>query len=98
MAKEGKVSVIHLGKFLKERREKAGLSQKDVADKLGYSTPQFVSNWERGVSTPPLKTLKKIGDMYSVSADELFNVTLNYQVQQMTIDLKRKFYGKKAAI
>ncbi|MFP5518296.1 MAG: helix-turn-helix domain-containing protein [Bdellovibrionia bacterium] len=96
MAKEIK-EAIHLGHFLKEKRELAGLSQKDVATKLGYSTPQFVSNWERGISTPPLKTLKKIGDLYKVSPDELFNVTLNYQLQQMTFDLKKKFYGKKAA-
>lgn len=96
MAKESKQSV-DLGTFLKEKRENVGLSQKDVAHKLGYTTPQFISNWERGISTPPLKTLKKIGDMYKVSADELFQVTLNYQIQQMTMDLKKKFYGKKVS-
>lgn len=97
MAKDSK-QIIHLGQFLKEKRENVGLSQKDVADKLGYSTPQFVSNWERGISTPPLKTLKKIGDLYKVSSDDLFTVTLNYQIQQMTVDLKKKFYGKRASI
>jgi transcriptional regulator with XRE-family HTH domain len=87
---------VSLEKFLKEKREQAGLSQKQVADKLGYTTPQFVSNWERGVSSPPLKTLKKIGEMYHVSADELFRITLDTTIQQVTIDLKRKFYGRKA--
>lgn len=87
---------VSLAKFLKEKRENAGLSQKQVSDKLGYTTPQFVSNWERGVSSPPLKTLKKIGELYHVSADDLFKVTLESTIQQVTMDLKRKFYGRKA--
>jgi transcriptional regulator with XRE-family HTH domain len=87
---------VNLAKFLKDKREIAGLSQKQVADKLGYSTPQFVSNWERGVSSPPLKTLKKIGELYHVSADDLFKVTLETTIQQVSMDLKRKFYGRKA--
>ena len=88
---------VNLGKFLKDKREAAGLSQKEVADKLGYTTPQFVSNWERGVSQPPLKTLKKIGEMYKVSSDELFNITLSHTLHEVTTDLKKKFYGRKAA-
>lgn len=88
---------VNLGKYLKDKREAAGLSQKEVADRLGYTTPQFVSNWERGVSQPPLKTLKKIGEMYKVSSDELFNITLNYTIQEVTTDLKKKFYGRKAS-
>lgn len=87
---------VSLSKFLKDKRESAGLSQKQVADKLGYTTPQFISNWERGVSSPPLKTLKKVGELYHVSADELFKVTLESTLQQVTQDLKRKFYGRKA--
>jgi transcriptional regulator with XRE-family HTH domain len=87
---------VSLSKFLKDKRESAGLSQKQVADKLGYTTPQFISNWERGVSSPPLKTLKKVGELYHVSADELFKVTLETTLQQVTQDLKRKFYGRKA--
>lgn len=87
---------VSLAKFLKDKRESVGLSQKQVADKLGYTTPQFVSNWERGVSSPPLKTLKKIGELYHVSPDELFKVTLETTIQQVTVDLKRKFYGRKA--
>lgn len=49
---------------LKNLREKAGLSQGDVAGILGYSTPQFVSNWERGVSLPPFKAVKPLAKMY----------------------------------
>lgn len=84
-----------LADFLKEKRVAAGLSQKDVADKLGYSTPQFISNWERGVSHPPINALKKLGEMYKISADDLFEVTLSTTIQEVSHDLRRKFANSK---
>lgn len=83
-------------KFLKQRREQSGLSQKVVSEKLGYTTPQFVSNWERGISTPPVQTIKKIAELYKIPVDEIFNLLLQETLQQVTYDMKRKFYGKKA--
>jgi transcriptional regulator with XRE-family HTH domain len=44
-----------LGPILKKAREDAGLTQKQLADELGYSAAQFISNWERGVSSPPIE-------------------------------------------
>lgn len=84
-----------LADFLKTKRIAAGLSQRDVADKLGYSTPQFISNWERGVSHPPITALKKLGDLYKVPADDLFEVTLKATIQEVTQDLKRKFASSR---
>ncbi len=85
-----------LAVFLKDKRIVAGLSQKDVALKLGYSTSQFISNWERGISQPPLATLRKIAELYKVSADEMFIVLLKSTISQVEIDLKKKFYTKEA--
>lgn len=48
------------GDFLREKRMKAGLSQKEVALGLGYTTPQFISNWERGLSNPPISSIRKL--------------------------------------
>jgi len=84
-----------LADFLKAKRVAAGLSQRDVADKLGYSTPQFVSNWERGVSHPPINALKKLGELYKVSSDDLFEVALNATIQEVTADLRRKFESSR---
>jgi transcriptional regulator with XRE-family HTH domain len=81
--------------FLKKKRNLAGLSQKEVSEQLGYSTPQFISNWERGMSTPPITVIKKIASLYKISIDEIFDLLLQETVNQVTLDLKRKFYGKK---
>ncbi len=82
-----------LSDFLKEKRTQVGLSQKDVADKLGYSSAQFISNWERGLSSPPMHTLKKLAEMYNVNVDEMFDVILASTIEQVTVDLQKKFYS-----
>lgn len=89
---------LSLANFLKEKRIRAGLSQKEVAEKLGYSTAQFVSNWERGLSAPPVETLKLIAEMYNIDLDEVFQVTLESAVNRLTVDLREKFYTKKKSV
>ncbi len=81
----------NLAEFLKDKRILAGLSQAEVSKKLGYSTAQFISNWERAISTPPVNMLKKIGNMYGISADELLEITLEQKIEEITKDLRRKF-------
>jgi transcriptional regulator with XRE-family HTH domain len=89
---------FQLAQFLKEKRVIIGLSQKDIADKLGYSTSQFISNWERGISQPPLQTLRKLSEIYKINADEMFNVLLKTTIAQVEVDLKRKFYSNEVSL
>lgn len=86
-----------LAQFLKEKRTQSGLSQKDVATKLGYSTSQFISNWERGVSQPPINTLRTLATMYKISAEQMFNVLLEETMLQVQADLKKKFYAESSS-
>lgn len=65
-----------LGEFLQARRIKAGLSQGDVATKLGYSSPQFISNFERGLCAPPLNKLKMLLQLYGLSGDEVLKLLM----------------------
>lgn len=83
-----------LAQFLKEKRTQSGLSQKDVATALGYSTSQFISNWERGISQPPINTLRTLANMYKVAAEQMFNVLLEETMIQVQADLKKKFYSE----
>lgn len=85
------------GNFLQQKRKEAGLSQRDVSDKLGYSTPQFISNWERGVSNPPVNALKKLGAIYKTSPEKMFEEFLENEKAQLERDLKRKFNSGRAA-
>ncbi len=60
-----------LSDYLKQKRMDSGLSQLDVAKTLGYSSPQFVSNWERGLVSPPLETIATLIDLYKIPSHEV---------------------------
>jgi transcriptional regulator with XRE-family HTH domain len=77
---------------LKKARAKAGLSQREVSNALGYSTAQFISNWERGVSTPPVSGIHRIARVYGIAAQELFEHLLAQVLEdtrsQMTLEFR----------
>ena len=82
---------MKLQEYLKEMRLKTGMSQWEVADKLGYSSPQFVSNWERGLSVPPIKTLKAIAIVYGCDAKILKDFILEHELDKKRKDIETKF-------
>ncbi len=51
-------------------RNKAGLSQMELAERLGVSR-QAVSRWESGDTTPTMDKLKTLAKIYGVSLDWL---------------------------
>lgn len=55
---------------LKDLRKQAGLTQVNVAEKLGISQPAYAS-WERGVKKPTQENLVKIAQVLNVSVDYL---------------------------
>lgn len=78
-----------LGVFLRERRERANLTQADVSGRLGYTSPQFISNIERGVSVVPLKTLAKMIHFYRANPDEAARIILESQRKMLREKLSR---------
>ena len=63
---------MSLGEKLLDLRKKAGLSQEEVADKLGVSR-QTVSKWETDQTVPELIKAKLLSQLYSVSYDYLIS-------------------------
>lgn len=55
---------------LKEKREKAGLTQQEVADKLKITQPTY-AGYETGRRQPDIETLSKIADIFETSLDYL---------------------------
>ncbi len=68
------ISKLELGKWLKAAREKAGYTQWDVAKCLVYTTPQFISNVERGVSIPSWEQLNFCCQLYDITNAQLMKV------------------------
>ena len=53
---------------LKELRESKGLTQKQVADVIGYSVLSY-ARYEKVEREPDIATLKKLADYFDVSVD-----------------------------
>lgn len=78
------------GAYLQQARLAKGLSQTEVARKLGYSTPQFVSNWERGRCAPAEDSYPKLIKMYGLSERQFRLKLFDYGVDV----LYKKIFGK----
>lgn len=63
---------IEIANRLVKLRKKHGLSQEELADKLGISR-QAVSKWERAESSPDTDNLICLAKLYGVSLDELLD-------------------------
>lgn len=59
-----------LSEKIYQLRRKSGLSQEQLAEKIGVSR-QAVSKWEGGLSTPDLDKLKALSECFQVTIDEL---------------------------
>ncbi|MBQ9624916.1 MAG: helix-turn-helix transcriptional regulator [Clostridia bacterium] len=62
-----------MGKLIAERRKELGLTQADLADKMGV-TDKAVSKWERDLSYPDLSSLPKLAEIFEMSVDELMQI------------------------
>lgn len=65
-----------LGTNFFNARKKRGLSQEEVAEKLGVSR-QTISKWELDETLPDINQSKKLAVTYKVSLDELIEFDPN---------------------
>lgn len=92
---------------LKDLRKQAGLTQVDVAERLGISQPAYAS-WERGVKKPTQDNLVKIAQILSVSVDyllgnseevvELDNIELLFRMNSKGLTEEEKKVFRKELI
>ena len=62
-----------MGEIISTLRKEKGMTQKDIADKLGI-TDKAVSKWERDVAFPDTATIPKLAEILGVSVEELMQV------------------------
>lgn len=59
-----------LGERLYQLRRSRGMSQEQLAERIGVSR-QTISKWEGGLSTPDLEKLIALADCFEITMDEL---------------------------
>lgn len=55
---------------LKEARVRAGMTQREAAEKLGI-TNAAISMWESGKNSPRFKRIKELAALYGVAVSEI---------------------------
>ena len=76
---------MRLGNSLYEARGRQGLTQEEVAGKLGVSR-QTISKWEADETLPDIRQSKRLALLYRVTLDELIHFDLEVQEIQEAID------------
>lgn len=74
-----------LGSGLFHARRKSGLSQENVAEKLGVSR-QTISKWETGETLPDIRQAKGLATLYHMTLDELIEYDFDEARAQEMID------------
>lgn len=78
----------NISKNIGKYRELAGMSQKELAQKLGV-VPSRISNWETGANCPTIDILFEVCEILNVSINDIYGVypnskfVLEYEEQEL---------------
>lgn len=73
---------MEIGKKIKTLRLGKGLTQENLAAKLGV-TPQAVSRWENGSSMPDIMLLPSLSVLFGVRVDDFFELSDEAQLERI---------------
>lgn len=83
-----------LGNSLYNARKKSGLSQENVAEKLGV-TRQTVSKWETNETLPDIRQAKQLAVLYHITLDQLIDFDVDeHNIQQMIDSVSEEVQSK----
>lgn len=85
---------MSLGNSLFSARKKRGLSQEEVAEKLGVSR-QTISKWELDETLPDIRQAKKLSAIYRLTLDELVDLDVDLREIEAAIDSVSEEVQKK---
>ena len=88
----------NVGDNIRKYREMSGITQKQLANKLGIDGSSRISNWEQGSNNPPADMIADICEALNVSASELLGVKL--AADELSVDERRviKEYRTKVSM
>lgn len=76
---------MSLGNSLFHARKKSGLSQEEVAEKLGVSR-QTISKWELDETLPDIRQAKRLSSLYHLTLDELTDSDMDLKEIEQIIE------------
>ncbi|MBE6723579.1 MAG: helix-turn-helix domain-containing protein [Ruminococcaceae bacterium] len=85
---------MELGRKIRQLRFKAGLTQEQLAEKMGI-VPQSVSKWENAAAMPDITALPRLAEIFGVSIDDLFDLTAEQRLNRIEnrLDIESELPG-----
>lgn len=65
------INVAKTGQNIADLRKKAGLSVKDLQNVFGFSTPQAIYKWQKGITLPTIDNLVLLASLFSVPMEDI---------------------------
>ena len=79
-----------IGEKLKAARISCGMTQQEVAEKIGRKQP-IVGHWETGYSQPDANTLFILCDIYGTTVDDIFGFSPKENFSKSEYDHIKKY-------
>ncbi len=74
---------IHFGKKMKQIRLEKGISQEDLADRLGVGSNSYISDAERGRFLPSDDKLKAWADIMGLTWEEIEDLKVDAELERL---------------
>ena len=65
------IDMIATGNNIMRMRINAGMTVKELQDVFGFTTPQAIYKWQRGLTMPTLDNLVVLAAVFDVTVDEI---------------------------
>ena len=82
--------IKELGNKLVELRKNKGMTQTELAEEM-FITHQAISQWENGLTIPDLGSLLKLCEIFNITLNDLFYLSLALGVSKNKKKLKKKY-------
>ena len=76
--------MIATRKRIKELRDNAGMSTRDIADVFGFQNQTAVFKWMKGTSLPTVDNLVILADLFGVTIEEILVIRKNENTAHVT--------------
>jgi transcriptional regulator with XRE-family HTH domain len=74
--------MLRFGEKLRVLRQRYGMTQRDLADALGYASQGYITEIEAGHKQPTAEFVLKTADLFQVTTDQLMRDTLDLTSNQ----------------
>lgn len=73
---------MNIGNKIKELRHKSGITQEQLAQRLGIS-PQSISKWETNLTMPDITLLPLLSKEFGITIDDLFDLSIDVKLKRI---------------